>query len=120
MAEKYRLLRDAFGLKAGDVFEESRYSNIWHCPGRAFNVDASTVEDREWFEPVDDQWRPECGSWYWRVAATGQVHRITWRNDDTDKAMYAFRNCFRSEALAELAAEKVRQCLMQFHEEFTR
>jgi hypothetical protein len=65
-------------------------------------------------------WKPRRGETYYRFLSTGLASPAIWSDDLIDKERYASRNCFRSEALAELAGEKVRQCLTQFHEEYTK
>ena len=63
------------------------------------------------------QWRPSQGDTYFKIDSDGEVHKITWNEDDLDKKFWAFGNCFQTRAQAELARGKVKEVLVNLHRE---
>jgi hypothetical protein len=120
MAEKYRLLKDLPGISPGTLLERVSGTDKFRDEDATIIVGPLTIKLTEWFEPVEDRWKPKDGEVYWLVASHGNAMMECFSSWDNDRNRHLFGNCFRTEALAELAAEKVRQCLTQFHEEYTR
>ena len=68
---------------------------------------------------MSERWMPEIEDVYWTVdfGYTKEVRSVRWVNDKIDNMTYKSGNCFRTEAEAEAAAEKVKALLLSLHEE---
>lgn len=69
---------------------------------------------------MSTRWKPEIGDSYWsiRVRSGGAyVVEFAWIADVTDSINYADGNCFKTKKKAKEALEKVKQVLMEVHDE---
>lgn len=60
---------------------------------------------------MSERWKPEEGDQYW-VIAFNKVLRSEWRADSADLSRWQMGNCFKTEAEAQSAAEKVKALLL--------
>lgn len=65
----------------------------------------------------EKRWKPEYGDTYWYVSELVEVEGTTWEDDGIDPVFYESGNCFKTEAEAEAAAEKVKSLMLSLHEE---
>lgn len=67
------------------------------------------------------RWKPERCNCYWVVdfGYTKKVKPVRWNDDNIDTMTYNSGNCFKTEAEAQAAAEKVRALLLSLHEPVT-
>ena len=68
------------------------------------------------------RWKPKMGEDYWHVfigLAYGSTCPVMWYDDDIDKNAHAFGNCFKTREQAEAALEKIKQVLLEAHNEAT-
>jgi hypothetical protein len=67
---------------------------------------------------MSERWKPEKGEIYWMIdfCYTKAVRPMSWAFDWIDTAAYQSGNCFKTEAEAQAAAEKVKALLLSLHE----
>jgi hypothetical protein len=63
-------------------------------------------------EKPKERWKPDYGKRYFVITAFGRVQTRSWEEDDLDYDCSMFGNCFRTEAEAQSAAEKVKELLL--------
>lgn len=66
-----------------------------------------------------ERWKPEEGEWYYFVCSNGSIEEYQWDGDSTDDIYYQNGNCFKTEAEAQAAAEKVKALLLSLHKPVT-
>jgi hypothetical protein len=126
---KYKLKRDLPFAKAGDLVEawedvvaavldngsstvktvgkKIRLNNLW--------CDVPLECWGDWFEEVDERWKPKQSEYYYFIAANN-IECVKWCDmHQGDKALYEAGNCFRTRELAEQAAEQIKALLKEFH-----
>lgn len=70
----------------------------------------------DWFEEVDERWKPEEEETYYYLDTSGSVGDLYWFGDSNHlQRQYNFGNCFRTRELAERAAEQIKALLKEFH-----
>lgn len=69
----------------------------------------------EWFEEVDERWKPEPNETYYFMEAGGDVTETHNDGGRGDKNLISIGNCFRTRELAERAAEQIKALLKEFH-----
>lgn len=62
------------------------------------------------------RWRAENRHLYWYICDDGNIGSVPECLDENDNNTYEFGNYFRTQELAQQAAEAVRKCLESFHE----
>jgi hypothetical protein len=67
---------------------------------------------------MSERWKPEKGKMYWMIdfCYTKAVGPMSWAFDWIDTAAYQSGNCFKTEAEAQAAAEKVKDLLLSLHD----
>ena len=66
---------------------------------------------------MQERWKPENGNEYYVMdILEGDVCEYTWEDDLIDKGYWEAGNCFRTEAEAQAAAEKVKALLLSLHD----
>lgn len=70
---------------------------------------------------MSERWKPKHGDRYWVIDACYRkgVRPVNWVNDVIDNTTYSFGDCFKTEAEAQVAAEKVKALLLSLHEPTT-
>lgn len=68
---------------------------------------------------MSERWKPLVGETYYFMYANGAVGHSAWYNGPTDTKLFEQGNCFRTEAEAQSAAEKVKSLLLNLHEQTT-
>lgn len=114
---KYKLLKDLPWAKAGIILSgfydnQSTYS-VYILNEGIFGFPEATFSD--WFEEVDERWKPEDGERYFIVGSRGYVMESEWKGYTMDYARYDIGNCFKTEEQAERAAEQIKALLKEFH-----
>lgn len=66
---------------------------------------------------MSERWKPERTESYYYIKSNGEVATELLYDDEYDYEYYERGNCFRTEAEAQAAAEKVRELLLSLHEE---
>jgi hypothetical protein len=66
-----------------------------------------------------ERWKPEDGEWYYFVCSNGSIDEYQWDGDGTDDIYYQNGNCFKTEAEAQAAAEKIKALLLSLHKSVT-
>jgi len=71
----------------------------------------------DWFEEVDERWKPEHGDTYWLMeGAEDDISDWTWRDGEQyPEKMWDMGYVFRTRELAEQAAEQIKALLKEFH-----
>jgi len=69
----------------------------------------------EWFEEVDERWKPKLDVMQCRINQQGEVLSFLWGNHFDDEKRYEFGNCFRTPELAKKASEQIKALLKEFH-----
>ena len=69
----------------------------------------------DWFEEVDERWKPERRNDYWIVSNYFESSQMCWDNNLVDAHWHEIGNCFRTRKLAEKAAEQIKALLEEFH-----
>jgi len=118
---KYKLKRDLPWAKAGNLWKihEERERDTTYMmeepTGLTLAFPSATFPD--WFEEVDERWKPKPLETYWMVTTwTGDIAEHTWGEDDlSDKWLMHAMNVFRTEELAQRAAEQIKALLKEFH-----
>ena len=65
----------------------------------------------------EKRWKPEEGQKYWYFTGDGEILNEYFRDDKIDNDRWRLGNCFVISQKAEQARERIKQTLMQFHEE---
>ena len=128
---KYRLLRDLPWAKVGEeivcvhnvsnciIFrteEDCKSQPIFSVQFRSDYCD----DNPDWFEPVDERWKPGYSSMYWMLNSMGGVEEFKWLGTDYNYSYYNNGNCFQTKDQAEEAAKRIKQTLMDFHKELSK
>lgn len=107
MVKKYRLIQKLPGLEIGAVFvrKPTRHGGcIFQYESWCYKFDQDEMEHfSDWFEPVDERWKPEGGERYWTIYGWGQVNVQTWDGVVDDYKRWNFGNCFQTEKQAQNA-----------------
>ena len=65
-------------------------------------------------KPVE-QWKPETNEWYWKLRDTGVPLELKWTGTKQDWDYYHYGNCFRTNAEAVAARERVKKALQNLY-----
>lgn len=67
---------------------------------------------------MNERWKPGIGQAYWVVdlCYNKKVRPSSWANDYIDNNCYSCNNCFKTEAEAQAAAEKVKALLLSLYD----
>ena len=69
---------------------------------------------------MSTRWKPSAGERYWTVSlepADGYEYPARWYDEDFDKNVHAFGNCFKTREQAEVALEKIKKVLLEEHDD---
>jgi len=119
--KKYKLLKDMPAVKAGRIFIQrkdgegieivSPVDNVW---SEFHHVDI--IQSPDWFEIVNDRFKPERGGKYFIVDVNGASIRVsTWNDDPCDVGRYEWGNVFETQAQAEKAHVRIKRALLDYH-----
>lgn len=61
--------------------------------------------------PVAPVWKPAYNTPYWYFRSTGDVFSTVWTGNTFDLEMFAFGNCFPSEAAALIKLQEIKEIL---------
>lgn len=128
---KYRLKKDLPWAKAGTIVESDKGKSA-HNVIISYSCTAKWGRDAgkkvwhawypymyeswsDWFEEVDERWKPEKDCIYYTVGKDGALSYDRWDNYPLNEERYNFGNCFRTRELAERAAEEIKALLKEFH-----
>lgn len=118
---KYRLKKDLPWAEAGTICEvvaQERCLNGSYLMKdtvlqNEFTAPYATFSD--WFEEVDERWKPTFRDQYWFAATYGGADFDYFNGEDISKGRYENFNMFPTKELAEQAAEQVKALLKEFH-----
>lgn len=119
---KYKLLKDLPWAKVGDKFYEEADGH-WYPVGKEINdrfaLSYLYIDDHEWFEPVDERYKPDEEDTYWFVDSNGYVKNDGYRPrlSAIHEARYKCGNCFRTEEQAEESARRKKESDLNYHKE---
>lgn len=82
------------------------------------NVDETwrAKNEKSWFDAaldniggheVVERWKPETNEWYWKLRDTGVPLELKWTGSKQDWDYYHYGNCFRTNAEAVAAKNKI-------------
>ncbi len=120
--KKYRLLITFAGLAVGTVFIDA---GCCYIPEQACSVETSSYKlshsvlerNPEWFEPIDERWKPKYKEAYWYVNGYGRADREIWYQFEHNKGHYRNHNCFQTKEQAVEAAKRIKQALLYYYKE---
>lgn len=126
---KYRLKKDLPWAKAGEdlpwakageVCEGERPKDTYYWVNiKGLQLHIRAQEFSDWFEEVDEQWKPRMGDTYYFFENYGTIVEDRWSCDCdemvVDEERWKLGNCFRTRELAERAAEEIKALLKEFH-----
>lgn len=106
----YKLLKEQVDIPAGEVFELDGEEYVGQ--GTARRYPKVVVESKgDFFVKVTAFFQPAEGELCFRFNEQGQIAGTSNRNDEEAKNRMAFGNCFRTEAEARKASDKVKDLL---------
>lgn len=79
---------------------------------------AVTMTDNQfydWFEKVDERWKPEEYEVYYFVGTECDIGYLKWEKYVADEDRYKVGNCFKTKEAAQRAAEEIKALLKEFH-----
>lgn len=117
---KWKLKRDLPWHKSGtewekfykDVDGEYRMNPVG-MRNATYSFPPATFSD--WFEEVDERWKPRTGEEFFFAAEEGGTNCLKWENYSIDEDLYKIGNCFKTKTEAEQAAEQIKALLKEFH-----
>jgi len=117
---KYKLLKELPFKKPGELATKYVHNLGEHITPMLFSKDNETelfpsATFSDWFEEVDERWKPEMGTTYFYVSAAGYVFTDRWYAMPYELEIYKHGNRFRTRELAEKAAEQIKALLKEFH-----
>ncbi len=122
--QRYRLLKDLPGLKAGAILgvDQSNKMDILSMPmGSYMTISKVFMENNpDWFELIDGRWRPNVGQSYYALTDNFEVNLVRWNNDAADNSFYGSYRVFRTSEQAYKAKDQVRKMLLEFHKEINQ
>ena len=68
---------------------------------------------------MSERWKPEHGETYYCIFANGAIDSTRWMESAFDNKVFERDNCFKNEAEAKAAAEKVKALLLSLHKPVT-
>ena len=115
---KYKLLKDLPWVKAGTICENTSNDdfglrNMWVPDYGNIGIHVATFSD--WFEEVDERWKPKLNSTYFYLNPENEVNVTTWDEYLIDSKRFRFGNCFKTQEKAKQAAEQIKALLKEFH-----
>ena len=66
------------------------------------------------------RWKPTSGERYWTICiepADGYVSPVRWYDESFDKNVHTFGNCFKTREQAEIVLERIKNVLLEAHDE---
>ena len=66
--------------------------------------------------PQAQRWQPSTGEHYFLILGKGRIARFPWNGTDFDHEAWHFGNCFRTQAQAEQARERLTEVLHTLHQ----
>ena len=66
------------------------------------------------------RWKPEYANRYWYITVDeidADVSPTIWTDETIDRRLYGYGNCFKTREQAEEALEKIKQVLLEAHDE---
>lgn len=69
---------------------------------------------------MSTRWKPSSGERYWTVSlesVDGYVYPARWYDEGFDKTVHAFGNCFKTIEQAEDTLEKIKNVLLEGHDD---
>ncbi len=111
---KYRLLKNLPGIKAGVLINENKIEVFMIAIVQNLNsgkIHIHPLQYPEWFEKIDEWWKPKDGEKYWFVHSDGKVLSSETYYDDN------YPNYFSTKKQAEEAAKRIKQNLLDYHKE---
>ncbi len=123
---KYKLLKDTYIAKAGTVYvgDDNQRDTYYYPEGLAHTlrftyhaVPHNLILKTDWFEPVDERWKPKCGEKYYWVSNSGGIFCAFYDDNPIDKARYESGNCFEIREQAEIAEKRIKQTFLYYHKE---
>lgn len=113
MTKKYKLLKDLPGINKGSIWKSKGW---FYEPERYFEdmipprCSAHFVEFSDFFEPLNEKWKPKEGEKYWYVNSTGLVIE-TVSLATHGKGEINFGNCFPTKQAAQEMRDKIKELL---------
>ena len=115
---KYKLLKDLPWAQVGTIYLEGIAHYYMESGGANGLLAKHDVEPfTDWFEPIDERWKPEQGDRYYYVYSEGVYTDRYGIDKNRDREKWEAGNCFKTAEQAEEAAKLIKQALLDLHKE---
>lgn len=125
---RYRLKKEHPFGKVGTIWEKTGETTLLEPDAIQMKLEQSKELYQyfpkstfsEWFEPVDERWRPgKFGGEYWVVTSRGEVLDVTWSGDGHDKAMFELGNICQTREQAQELARRWKEVALAYQKELS-
>ncbi len=125
--KKYKLLQKLPWAKVGTIYKcRENHRDTFYYPEKHSSMSTYPYEgiphlyttDLEWFEPIEERYRPEKGESYWTFDIDGKYrYKTAWQNSFSDVNRFDNNAVFEHQQEVDVVLARVKKTLLDYRKE---